>query len=67
MSQFKKRRGWLSLTILLVSLKFAQHSYLQQNQYISSSCFSRYQYVSETLMQKNNKNNNIVGNEMRIK
>ena len=58
-----KRQGWLSLTILLVSLKFPHYSYLQQNLYISSSCFSRCQYVPETLMQKNN----IIGNDMRIK
>ena len=47
------------MAILLVLL------YLQQYQYISSSCFSRCQYVPETLMQKNNMG--IIGNDMSIK
>ena len=39
--------------------------YLQQNWYISNSCFSRCKYVPETLMQKNNRG--IIDNDMRIK
>ena len=62
MSLFKKRRGLLSLIILIVSLKFAQNNYLQHN---SSSCFSRCQYIPETLIQKSNMR--IIGNNMRIK
>ena len=66
MSQVNKNRpGWLSLTMLLVSVKFALYSYVHQNWYISSFCFSRRQYVPETLMQKNNMK--IIGNDMRIK
>ena len=64
MNEIKKRWGWLSLTILLVSLKFAQYIYKKTNTW-SSSCFSRSQYVPETLMQKNNMG--IIGNDMRIK
>ena len=37
----------------------------QLNQYILSSCFSRCQYVPETLIHK--KNMGIIGNDMRIK
>ena len=37
--------------------------YLQQNWYISSSCFSRCQHAPETLMQKNSMG--IIGNDMR--
>ena len=48
-----------------ITLKFAQYIYNKTNQYISSSCFSRYQYVPEALMQKNNMG--IIGNVMRIK
>ena len=65
MSQIKKRQGWLSLIILFGSLKFAQYIYNKTNTYISISCFSRCQYVPETLMQKNNMG--IIGNDMRIK
>ena len=39
--------------------------YLQQNQYLSSFCFSRCKYVPETLAQKNNMG--ILGNDIRIK
>ena len=39
--------------------------YLQQNHYISSSCFSRCQYIPEILMQKDNMG--IIDNDMRIK
>ena len=38
--------------------------YLQMNQYLSSFCFSRYQYVPETLIHKNNMG--IIGNDVRI-
>ena len=43
------------------SLKFAQCIFNKTD----SSCFSKCQYVHETLMQKNNKE--IIGNGMRIK
>ena len=50
---------------ICITLKFAQRT----GWYISvtkpSSCFSRCQYVHQTLMQKNNMG--IIGNDVRIK
>ena len=54
MSQLKDNIHWPFCTV-----------YLQQNQCISISCFSRCQYIPETLMQKNNMG--IIGYDMRIK
>ena len=64
MSQFKKRQGWLSLIILFVLLKFAQHINNKTDTY-QASCFSRCQYIPEALMQKNNMG--VISNDMRIK
>ena len=49
----------------LYHTKFAQYIYNKTDSYISSSCFSRYLYVPETLMQKSNMG--IIGNDVRIK
>ena len=60
-----RKERWFSSTVLLVPLKFAQYIYNKTDTYISSSCFSRCQYIPETLVQKNNMG--IIGNDMRIK
>ena len=63
MSLFKKRRGWLSLTTLLVSLKFALYIY---NKHIYQVFVSPHITIimHETSMQENNMG--IIGNNIRI-
>ena len=56
----------MSLTILFVSLKFAQYTYLQQKPiHIKVLFLYKCQYIPETLMKKNIMG--IIGNDMRIK
>ena len=63
--QFKERQGWLSLAILLLSLKFAQYIFNKIDTYKVLVSLDVHKYVPETLMQKNNMGT--IGNDMRIK